>query len=724
MSSRSSHHRHTSTHPYRQDPQQSTTTLASSTGEMKKTFLGRWKSVFRKEAMEALPEQGSLLSSILQTDPRTTRLPELPPIEHETLPLPRIWQGTLFDSDWERQARAVPQPPSNLPAVVLGIPQFSQPPVAPTTFSSVPLPSSTSSGTTSIYPTQPSFPHERIHTVGERQNIPPSYTGTSPYESPRDLPLPQNKPASLRPSSLQGSLRTDLPFQEGEGSLQDLSLRSRKSSISLTGIEGKRSTSALRSSGESMKETTKRESHRSTAEGIPFTTPPQTATPAPRDSLTRNLSMESFMGEVPLPRQSPPSQPRTLPQPTTPITITRALYLLSTGKLVQIPAILLHASLADLFNHFQKELLEDPNWAITPAGIDYDRYGMNYILREEASHFACTAYNMIHHDIQVEVPARYQRPQIDLPPITYTPEPMDNEPPVVPPWASVPDYPMWGFGSAPIQPSYAYPRGYGPPGTQGPSRIFAAAIADEGGPSDAPQIPTRPSDKPQPPSGPPPVIPAHPQRWVPPRYPSPPKPPDPPAPWVLDANDQGPWSALKPTMVKEPDNFNGDSNDIARFFSQYDMYFSVFNQYFRHHPHKVIFCASRFSKDAQVWWELCARELGRNVNGDQVYPAYEHFVDEVRRRFWKDTNAEIKFAQWESLRQKNFPDGDLFFQQFESLAFEAGILGIDMMMMAQVKKACHTTTKDIINASDGETPTTYQEWKRRILRFDHNWRTR
>ncbi len=83
-------------------------------------------------------------------------------------------------------------------------------------------------------------------------------------------------------------------------------------------------------------------------------------------------------------------------------------------------------------------------------------------------------------------------------------------------------------------------------------------------------------------------------------------------------------------MVKEPENFSGDSNDIAWFFSQCDMYFSVFNQYFRHHPHKVIFCVSRFSKDAQVWWELCARELGRNTLGDQVYSAYEHFVEEVR----------------------------------------------------------------------------------------------
>ncbi len=86
-------------------------------------------------------------------------------------------------------------------------------------------------------------------------------------------------------------------------------------------------------------------------------------------------------------------------------------------------------------------------------------------------------------------------------------------------------------------------------------------------------------------------------------------------------------------------------------------------------------------------------------------------MEEVRCRFWKDANTEIKFAQWERLRQSNFPDGNLFFQQFESLAFEAGILGINQMMMVQVKKACRSTTKDIIYASDGDVLTTYQEWK-------------
>ncbi len=154
------------------------------------------------------------------------------------------------------------------------------------------------------------------------------------------------------------------------------------------------------------------------------------------------------------------------------------------------------------------------------------------------------------------------------------------------------------------------------------------------------------------------------------------------------------------------------------------MYFSIFNQHFYYHPHKVIFCASRFKREAQVWWELCARELGRDAQGFQLYPAFEQFVEEVRRRFWKDANAEIKFAQWEGLRQSNFPDGDLFFQQFESLAFEVGVLGIDLMMVAQVKKACRAMTKDIIYALDADPPADYQAWKKRILRIDHNWRTR
>ncbi len=45
-------------------------------------------------------------------------------------------------------------------------------------------------------------------------------------------------------------------------------------------------------------------------------------------------------------------------------------------------------------------------------------------------------------------------------------------------------------------------------------------------------------------------------------------------------------------------------------------------------------------------------------------------------------------------------------------------------MVAQVKKACRATTKDIIYASDADPPADYQAWRKRILRIDHNWRTK
>ncbi len=106
----------------------------------------------------------------------------------------------------------------------------------------------------------------------------------------------------------------------------------------------------------------------------------------------------------------------------------------------------------------------------------------------------------------------------------------------------------------------------------------------------------QPSQPDQPPTQPPAGTAA--QFWVAPQFPLPPKPPDPPNPWVLTTADPGPWGNLKPNIAKEPTPFKGESGDIACFFSQCDMYFSIFNQYFHHHPHKVIFCASCFKDEA------------------------------------------------------------------------------------------------------------------------------
>ncbi len=87
-------------------------------------------------------------------------------------------------------------------------------------------------------------------------------------------------------------------------------------------------------------------------------------------------------------------------------------------------------------------------------------------------------------------------------------------------------------------------------------------------------------------------LPAAPQRWTLPRHPNPPKAPTPPAPWVLTAGHITPYDEFKPKILKEVDDFHGDSNDISCFFLKCELHFSVFNRHYFYHPHKVVFCVS------------------------------------------------------------------------------------------------------------------------------------
>ncbi len=113
--------------------------------------------------------------------------------------------------------------------------------------------------------------------------------------------------------------------------------------------------------------------------------------------------------------------------------------------------------------------------------------------------------------------------------------------------------------------------------------------------------------------------------------------------------------------------------------------------------------------------------MGRNTNGEQRYPSYDTFKEEVRWRFWKDLDAQIKHVQWEKLRQSSYSDGDQFFQKFEELAYDARVCDNEQVMLTQIKKAAREMSKNTIYSADGEVPTTSEGWKARLLHMDYNW---
>ncbi len=82
---------------------------------------------------------------------------------------------------------------------------------------------------------------------------------------------------------------------------------------------------------------------------------------------------------------------------------------------------------------------------------------------------------------------------------------------------------------------------------------------------------------------------------------------------------------------------------------------------------------------------------------------------------------QIKYVQWEKLRQTNFQDGDQFFQKFKELAYDMGVQDNEQVMLTQVKKAARESSKNTIYAANRDVPTKYDDWKKCLLHINYNY---
>ncbi len=209
----------------------------------------------------------------------------------------------------------------------------------------------------------------------------------------------------------------------------------------------------------------------------------------------------------------------------------------ATDLSVAIPEELRRAEYRELYKYYAYELPFILAWGETQAGNDYfmkKNRGLpcDKILQYEAERNARLLYNEVHRNAPIEEFPPYE----DIVEAADIQLPMPDEPPVPPP-------------RAPVKPTYPYARGNAPPGTyESGYRPFAGAGGQGGGGG-------QPAQPPQPP--------ATPQRGTLLRYPAPPKAPTPPLPWQLVTGNVAPYDEFKPKILKEVDDFHGDSNDIS-----------------------------------------------------------------------------------------------------------------------------------------------------------------
>ncbi|SJL07034.1 uncharacterized protein ARMOST_10377 [Armillaria ostoyae] len=127
------------------------------------------------------------------------------------------------------------------------------------------------------------------------------------------------------------------------------------------------------------------------------------------------------------------------------------------------------------------------------------------------------------------------------------------------------------------------------------------------------------------------------------------------------------------------------------------MYFELHQHWLTSSSHHVVFCASRFEREAQVWWDLQQRRYYSDTIGHWRYPLYSDFKKAVHNRFYQDADAKLKYQVLKKLHQTDFKSGEVFFQKFKELALEADVIDNEGQMAQMIKEA------------------------RRILQIDYNW---
>ncbi len=190
-----------------------------------------------------------------------------------------------------------------------------------------------------------------------------------------------------------------------------------------------------------------------------------------------------------------------------------------------------------------------------------------------------------------------------------------------------------------------------------------------------------------------------------------------------DANEPPAFLQSRPVIMKLPEPFEGEHDDMDRFIGDCNTYFETFRHQFRGVPSLMVVCAtSLFLKRAKDWWTHRWEDFWVDDHRDPTrprfqYPHWDDFVWEFKATF-RDPACEEEHEK----RMKNMKMGSnpatVFFQRLEREAKLAGRCHDTdrrSTMVAAVRQGVPWSFMLIIMSIGVGIPQNYDEWKERIL---------
>ncbi|SJL15506.1 uncharacterized protein ARMOST_19006 [Armillaria ostoyae] len=182
--------------------------------------------------------------------------------------------------------------------------------------------------------------------------------------------------------------------------------------------------------------------------------------------------------------------------------------------------------------------------------------------------------------------------------------------------------------------------------------------------------------------------------------------------------EDAPWIGCKPDLVRKPEPFKGEPEDVDRFMTDCQMYFQVHSAYMWLDPYRVAFASSYFEGRAKDWWTLQLADLYSTSRGKYRFPSWYAFKQAVEMKFSDPGHQDKHKAAMYALRMTGTMTATEYLQELETLAKKAKLrhdTDDRGHMVTALRQGVPASYTNMIANIGTNIPVGYEQWGKRII---------